>query len=221
MNLFILFNILVLVIGYLIGSLNFSILIFKIFKKKDIREVGSKNAGSTNMLRTYGKKMAIITLILDVLKSAIPTIIVSILQKNVTEFVYVVPLVTAIGVIIGHIWPLYFKFKGGKGAACLLGAFFAFNLVIVLIGFVIFFSILFISKYVSLSSLIAPFILVCLSFIPWFSLGQISFFTFYNQDLFWPNPLSLLIGDIFIILAHKENIIRLINKTERKLKIKK
>lgn len=221
MNLFILFNILVLVIGYLIGSLNFSILISKIFKKKDIREVGSKNAGSTNMLRTYGKKMAIITLILDVLKSAIPTIIVSILQKNVTEFVYVVPLVTEIGVIIGHIWPLYFKFKGGKGAACLLGAFFAFNLVIVLIGFVIFFSILFISKYVSLSSLIAPFILVCLSFIPWFSLGQISFFTFYNQDLFWLNPLSLLIGDIFIILAHKENIIRLINKTERKLKIKK
>ncbi|QJB71175.1 glycerol-3-phosphate 1-O-acyltransferase PlsY [Mycoplasma sp. 1654_15] len=221
MNLLILFNIVIFIVGYLIGSVNFSILISKLFKKKDIREVGSKNAGSTNMLRIYGKKIAIITLILDVLKSAIPTIIVSVLQKNVELFIFVVPLVMALGVIVGHIWPLYFRLKGGKGAACLLGAFFAFNLVIVLIGFVIFFVILLTTKYVSLSSIVAPFILVCLSFIPWFSLGQLAFFTFDLEEYYWLNPLFLLIGDIFVVIAHKENIVRLINKTERKLQFKK
>lgn len=221
MNLLILFNIVIFIVGYLIGSVNFSILISRLFKKKDIREVGSKNAGSTNMLRIYGKKIAIITLILDVLKSAIPTIIVSVLQKNVELFNFVVPLVIALGVIIGHIWPLYFRFKGGKGAACLLGAFFAFNLVIVLIGFVIFFVILLTTKYVSLSSIVAPLILVCLSFIPWFSLGQLAFFTFELEEYYWLNPLFLLIGDIFVIIAHQENIVRLINKTERKLQLKK
>ena len=111
------------IISYLIGSVNFSILLSKMLSGKDIRESGSGNAGATNMLRTYGKKMGVITLLLDVLKGIV-VILLSRLVKNIagTDEIYpVISYVAGVCVILGHNFPLYFGFKGGKGVATSLG----------------------------------------------------------------------------------------------------
>ena len=111
------------IVSYLIGSVNFSILLSKMLSGKDIRESGSGNAGATNMLRTYGKKMGIITLLLDVLKGIV-VILLSRLVKNIagTDEIYpVISYIAGVCVILGHNFPLYFGFKGGKGVATSLG----------------------------------------------------------------------------------------------------
>ena len=111
------------IVSYLIGSVNFSILLSKMLSGKDIRESGSGNAGATNMLRTYGKKMGVITLLLDVLKGIV-VILLSRFVKNIagTDEIYpVISYIAGVCVILGHNFPLYFGFKGGKGVATSLG----------------------------------------------------------------------------------------------------
>ncbi|MGZ9432702.1 glycerol-3-phosphate 1-O-acyltransferase PlsY [Mycoplasma sp. 613B] len=222
-------NFIALIIGYIIGSVNISIIFSRTKRKEDIRDRGSKNAGSTNALRVYGAKIALPIFIFDIFKAYITVIIAWIIHSQIqnspiydTSLKYLIPQIAGLGVIIGHIWPIFFKFKGGKGAASLLGLFFGYNLVIVAIGVVIFITVVYFTRYISVGSIFVPLVLIGLSFIPWFALGQLSWFNWkVYQDLYWINPLIILISHIFVIYSHKSNIKRLINKNENKFKFKK
>lgn len=211
----IIFNIIFLIVGYLIGSINFSIIFSSKIFKKDIRKLGSGNAGSTNVLRVYGKKWAILTLIIDALKSIVSILIAFIFYKYVPFFDQLVPIIAGIGAVLGHIFPIWHRFKGGKGAATLLGCFVAFNIVLTLIGFVVFIAIVFLWRYVSLGSILAPLIIILLAFIPWFTTGELGFLNNKKVDYFI-HPLLMLFAHLFVIFSHKSNLVRLWNKTETK-----
>ncbi|VEU59445.1 glycerol-3-phosphate 1-O-acyltransferase PlsY [Mesomycoplasma neurolyticum] len=221
----ILINLSALVVGYLIGSINISIILTKLKYKKDIREQGSNNAGSTNVLRVHGTKVALPIFIFDILKSFFCLMFFALLQKHLNNniaFKYIIPQFSALGAVVGHIWPIYFNFKGGKGAACLLGAFLGINIIIVIIGIIIFLTIVLTTKYVSLGSIVAPFILIMLSFIPWIIMGPLGYLNWQDKyTLYWINTLILLVSYIFVVYSHKANIVRLLNKKENKLSLKR
>ena len=188
-----------LVVGiasYLMGSIPFGLILTKIFLKKDIREIGSGNIGATNALRTGNKFIGYSTLILDIAKAIIPVIYVKI---NYSDLIYIASLCA----FLGHVFPIWLKFKGGKGVATYVGILFSISIIL---GFVFVASWVFIfllSKYSSLSSII----------------GSISV------------PIYILITDqindaiffaimfILIFFTHRENIKRLKNKEENKTKI--
>ena len=144
------------IVSYLIGSVNFSILLSKMLSGKDIRESGSGNAGATNMLRTYGKKMGVITLLLDVLKGIV-VILLSRLVKNIagTDEIYpVISYIAGVCVILGHNFPLYFGFKGGKGVATSLGVVLMLDWKVGLIVAVVAIAVMAVTRYVSLGSIL-------------------------------------------------------------------
>ncbi len=211
----ILFNFLWIIVAYLIGSINFSIIFTKNKKNmKNIKEVGSGNAGATNAARVYGIKFGVCIFILDASKSFWLGFLLGLLQSNVTAFNVIIPQLSLIFVIIGHIFPIYFNFKGGKGASCLLGMIASISLFIAAIGTIIFFIIVILTRYVSLGSIIVPFILALLSFLCpyWHNIDS----TITNQ-IFWFSPLFLFIASIIVTLSHWQNIGRLIHKKESKI----
>ena len=182
--------------SYLIGSIPFGFILTKKFLKKDIRNIGSGNIGATNVLRTGNKKIGYATLILDTIKAILPVIFV---KLNYHEYIYV----SALCVFIGHVFPLWLKFKGGKGVASYIGILFCINIVF---GFVFIFTWLIVyvvSKYSSLASLIS-------------SLSIPIYIFFYLNE---KNIIFFLIIFILIFFSHRENIKRLINKEESKTKI--
>ena len=183
-------------ISYLMGSIPFGLLLTKIFIKKDIREIGSGNIGATNVLRTGNKTIGYITLILDILKAVAPVIYVKIFYQ---DFLYISSLCT----FLGHVFPVWLKFKGGKGVATYVGILFAINFNLGLIFTFSWFITFFISRYSSLSSLIGaasiPIYLLILT-----QFDQVIFFT---------------IMFVLIFFTHRENIKRLKNKEETKTKI--
>jgi len=184
------------VICYLLGSIPFGFILTKIFLKKDIRNIGSGNIGATNALRTGNKFIGYATLFFDIIKAVIPIIYVKI---NFPELLYIASLC----VFLGHVFPIWIKFKGGKGIATYIGILFAINIYFGLV-FIISWLITFgLSKYSSLSSLIAsisiPIYLLILT-----QFDQVIFFT---------------IMFILIFFTHRENIKRLKNKEETKTKI--
>ena len=189
----------ILVIGtisYLMGSIPFGFILTKIFLKKDIRDIGSGNIGATNVLRTGNKLIGYTTLFFDIFKAVIPIIYI---KYNFTELIYIGSLCA----FLGHVFPVWLKFKGGKGVATYLGILFVLNIYLGLI-FIISWSITFaFSKFSSLSSLVAsisiPIYLLILT-----QFDQIIFFT---------------IMFVLIFFTHRENIKRLINKEETKTKI--
>ncbi|MBN0919644.1 glycerol-3-phosphate 1-O-acyltransferase PlsY [[Mycoplasma] gypis] len=214
-------NIFVLLAGYIIGSVSGSLILAKITGKEDIRNKGSKNAGSTNALRVYGKKFGMLTFAFDVLKSLVPVYIAFGFKYLGGVAESIIPLLAGLGALIGHIFPIFFKFKGGKGAACFLGMVISLNVILLLVGIIIFVSIVWYTKYVSLGSLIAPFILACLSFIYWIAAGPLGFIGWGLNDYWWlANGVIMLIGDLFVIVMHRSNIHRLIEHKENKLKLK-
>ena len=184
------------IISYLMGSIPFGLLLTKIFLKKDIREIGSGNIGATNVLRTGNKTIGYITLILDILKAVAPVIYVKIFYQ---DFLYISSLCT----FLGHVFPVWLKFKGGKGVATYVGILFAINFNLGLIFTFSWFITFFISRYSSLSSLIGaasiPIYLLILT-----QFDQVIFFT---------------IMFVLIFFTHRENIKRLKNKEETKTKI--
>ena len=184
------------IISYLMGSIPFGLILTKIFLKKDIREIGSGNIGATNALRTGNKLIGYSTLMLDVLKAVIPVLYVKI---NFPDAVYI----SALCSFIGHVFPVWLKFKGGKGVATYVGILFSLNIIFGLVFGVCWLIIFFISKYSSLASLIGS-----LS-IPVYILIMEGF-----ENLFF-----YLIMLILIFFTHRENIKRLINKEETKTKI--
>ena len=180
---------------YLLGSIPFGFLLTKIFLKKDIRDIGSGNIGATNVLRTGNKLIAYTTLILDITKAIIPIIYI---KLNSSELLYI----TSLSVFLGHVFPLWLKFKGGKGVAVYVGILFSLNLIYGLV-FITFWLLTFlISKYSSLSSIIASFV------VPIFLI----MINDNNLIFFW-------IMFILIFYTHRENVKRLKNKEESKTKI--
>jgi glycerol-3-phosphate acyltransferase PlsY len=187
--------IIIAITSYLIGSIPFGYILTKIFLKKDIRDIGSRNIGATNVLRTGNKSLGYGTLLLDVLKAIIPVIYT---KLNYPDYIFI----TSIFVFIGHVFPLWLKFKGGKGVATYVGILFSINLIYGIV-FVSFWIITFlISKYSSLASLIASFT------IPIYLL-------FFNNE----NLIFFSIMFVLIFYTHRENVKRLKNKEENKTKI--
>ena len=178
------------------GSIPFGFILTKIFLNKDIREIGSGNIGATNALRTGNKTIGYSTLILDILKAVVPVIYVKIFYQ---EFLYIASLCA----FLGHVFPIWLKFKGGKGVATYLGILFAINFYFGIVFIISWFITFFISKFSSLSSLIgAASIPIYLLFLSQFD--QVVFFT---------------IMFVLIFFTHRENIKRLKNKEETKTKI--
>ena len=185
----------IILVSYLCGSIPFGFLLTKFFLKKDIRKMGSGNIGATNVLRTGNKLIGYSTLTLDVLKAIVPLIII---KFNLPEFIFV----SSLSIFLGHVFPVWLKFKGGKGVATYVGMLFCINYILGFI-FIISWSIVFIlSKYSSLSSMIAS-----------LSIPIFCFFI-YNENFYFFTMMFIL-----VFLTHRENIKRLINNTESKSKI--
>ena len=184
-----------IVISYLLGSIPFGLLLTKLFLKKDIRKIGSGNIGATNVLRSGNKLIGYITLLLDIFKAIIPVLFI---KFNYPDFVYI----SALSVFLGHVFPIWLKFKGGKGVATYVGILFSLNLIYGLVFGITWILIFLICRYASLSSLIGSLsILIYL------------FFTNGNQIIFF------VIMFVLIFYTHRENIKRLKNKEEIKTKI--
>lgn len=204
------------IIAYLIGSINFSILISKKKAGFDIREKGSGNAGTTNMLRSVGKGAAIITLILDILKGVI-TIWISIFYGFVLYKIWNINIdyailvqVSGICVILGHTYPIYFGFKGGKGVATALGILLVTNWHIGLICLVFALVLIIISRMVSVGAICAAILFPVLTLFSYES----SFIEPGNYILF-----SIIIA-VIVCFNHRENIKRIMNGTENKISLK-
>ena len=188
--------ILSIIISYLMGSIPFGLILTKIFLKKDIRDIGSGNIGATNVLRTGNKIIGYLTLSLDILKALIPVLYI---KFNYPELVYV----SSLSVFIGHVFPLWLKFKGGKGVATYVGILFSINYILGFVFVASWLIIFFILRYSSLGSILATFI--------------IPIFIFFNPN--YENEYFFIIMFILILFTHRENVKRLINKEESKTKI--
>ena len=178
------------------GSIPFGLILTKIFLNKDIREIGSGNIGATNALRTGNKAIGYSTLLLDILKAVAPVVYVKIFYQ---DFLYIASLCA----FLGHVFPIWLKFKGGKGVATYVGILFAINIYFGIIFAISWFITFFISKYSSLSSLVGA------ASIPIYLLILSQF----DQGIFFT------IMFVLIFFTHRENIKRLKNKEETKTKI--
>lgn len=198
----------IMLISYLIGSVNFSIMLSRIVGGKDIRESGSGNAGATNMLRTYGKKMGVITLLLDVLKGIICILIAKLIVSKLNiETDIPAAYIAGVCVVIGHNFPLYFGFKGGKGVATSLGVVLMIDWKIGLIVAVISVAIIALTRYVSLGSIIGGIVFMAAEIIK----------MFFDSDFEPIKLICIIIIGGLLILRHHQNIKRLITGTENKL----
>ena len=182
-------------ISYLFGSIPFGYLFTKILLKKDIRNVGSGNIGATNVLRTGNKSLGYLTLILDIAKAVVPVIYI---KFNYPDLVYI----SALCAFLGHLFPIWLKFKGGKGVATFVGILISINIYYALVFGIVWILTFFISKYSSLSSLFA-------------SISIPIYLLIINQN----NIIFFIIMFVLIFYTHRENIKRLINKEETKSKI--
>ena len=187
--------IIVAMYSYLLGSIPFGLVLTKIFLKKDIREIGSGNIGTTNVLRTGKKSLAIATLILDLLKGYFSIALTFIYFENLISY-------SALICFIGHIFPVWLKFKGGKGVATYLGVVLALSYKFFLIFGITWLVLSFLFRYASLSSIISSLIVFVYSY-------------------FFINNFSLILFIFFVIIiyTHRENIDRLKNSEESKIKL--
>tara|TARA_B100002051_G_scaffold224147_1_gene219094 strand:- start:3138 stop:3713 length:576 start_codon:yes stop_codon:yes gene_type:complete len=185
----------IIIFSYLLGSIPFGLLLTKVFLNKDIRDIGSGNIGATNVLRSGNKLMGYLTLFLDIVKAAIPVIYI---KLNYPDFIYI----SSLSVFLGHVFPIWLKFKGGKGVASYVGILFSINLIYGLVFGITWILVFLFSKYSSLASLIGS---LCI---------PIYLFIFNdNQTIFF------IIMFVLIFYTHRENIKRLKNKEESKSKI--
>ncbi len=183
------------ILSYLMGSVPFGFILTKVFLKKDIRDIGSGNIGATNALRSGNKFLGYGTLFLDIIKAIIPVVYV---KLNYPDYIFIASLC----VFLGHIFPIWLKFKGGKGVATYVGILFSINLTIGFVFIGVWFFTFLISKYSSLSSLFGSLSI------------PIYLFFFANQNLVFFSIMFIL-----ILYTHRENVKRLKNKEESKTKI--
>ena len=201
--------ILTAIFAYLLGSLNFAILISK-SRNDDIRSHGSKNAGTTNMLRTYGKKMAVITLLGDFVKAVVAVLVGSFICMGLP---YVNgTYIAALFCVLGHVFPIYFKFKGGKGIATAAGAIIACGEPFVLLILIVIFAVIVIgTKFVSLASIMVALL---------YPVILDRFYSMYSAAGYPRNGLNTIVAlvmGLLIFIKHWENVKRLWNHTERKV----
>ena len=186
----------IILLSYLMGSIPFGLLLTKLFLKKDIRKIGSGNIGATNALRTGNKFVGYGTLILDISKAVITVLYI---KLNYPEYIFI----SSLSVFLGHVFPFWIKFKGGKGVAVYVGILLCINYQLGLFFIGVWFLIFLISKFSSLSSILA-------------SLSVIIFdFLIFNGKSYY----FYIILFILVFYTHRENIKRLINNTETKTKI--
>ncbi|MBO5023528.1 MAG: glycerol-3-phosphate 1-O-acyltransferase PlsY [Clostridia bacterium] len=188
------------IVPYLLGSLNFGVMISNKKYGDDVRTHGSGNAGATNMLRTYGKKAAALTVLGDALKAVVATLLGLFLMPG-DGFAYV----AAFFCMLGHAFPIFFKFKGGKGVVVAAAAMLVLNPIVCIICLLIFIVIVAFTGYVSLGSIIAAFLFPLLNY-KWY---------IYFAPLALKTIFCILMG-LFIIFLHRKNIVRLFNGTENK-----
>ena len=196
-------NLLLLITFYLIGSLPFALIFTKLFGFGDIRNIGSGNVGATNVLRTGNKFLAIVVLCFDIFKGFLPFLILQIYFQDIS---LLNKIFLCHFTILGHIYPVWLKFKGGKGVATYIGFLFGLNPYIAFSFLLLWLVTAFISKYSSLGSLIG--ILVAPAYFIFIN------FNFYILIFF-------IYLTLIIYIKHKENIKRLMNKTESKIKFSK
>ncbi|MGN1328914.1 MAG: glycerol-3-phosphate 1-O-acyltransferase PlsY [Eubacterium sp.] len=214
--------ILIAVISYLLGSLNFGVILSNKLKKDDVRNYGSGNAGTTNMLRNYGKKYAVLTIIGDMVKVAVAIFIAFAILKmtpeksfsqdfynsfvqNVDQTMFIKSF-AGFFCVLGHIFPCFFKFRGGKGVATAGGMVFIIDWRIALILLAVFAVVVIITKYVSLGSIIMAL------------LYPVMIYAFHRSI---PITVIALVFTIIVVVAHRKNIVNLINHSESKITDKK
>jgi len=200
--------VLVAVFSYLCGSIPFGLILTKIFSKQDIREIGSGNIGATNVLRTGNKYLAFATLFLDILKGYIPVLIAKHFFPELLQL-------SALLAFLGHLFPVWLKFNGGKGVATFLGILFALSYGLAALFIFTWLTVSLIFKYSSLSSIFASLTVFVISFIKENVIKAIDPNISNVSDL----KLLLFIFLILIIFTHKKNISNLINRTEQKIKL--
>tara|TARA_Y100001935_G_scaffold222246_1_gene196923 strand:- start:230 stop:808 length:579 start_codon:yes stop_codon:yes gene_type:complete len=186
----------IIIFSYFLGSIPFGYLLTKIFLQKDIREIGSGNIGATNVLRTGNKYIGYATLLLDILKAIIPIIFV---KFYYIDYLYIASLC----VFLGHVFPIWLKFKGGKGVATYVGILCCLNIYLGIAFGIVWLISFFIFKYSSLSSLLGS-----------LSIPIVNFFILKEEVIFF-----FIIMFVLIFYTHRENIKRLLNHSESKTKI--
>lgn len=218
--------VIILILSYLLGSLNFGVILSKRFENDDVRDHGSGNAGTTNMLRNYGKKVAIFTIIGDMAKVGVAVLLAYgivnlsdslfnvtslsffryICDEGLGDFDLYIKLFAGLFCVIGHIFPCFFNFKGGKGVATSGGMVFIIDWRIALILLAAFFVVILLTKYVSLGSLVM-------------AVGFPILMQVFYQDII--ATVFSCVFTLIVVIAHRENIKRLINHTEHKIGTKK
>ena len=186
----------ILLTCYLFGSIPFGLLLSKLLSKGDPRLVGSKNIGATNIVRTSGWKLGLLTLIFDMLKGLIPVII---FKNELVEQSFII-----LFVFLGHLFPIWIRFKGGKGIAVIIGCLFGYNFFYGLIFSLVWLITAVVSKYSSLSALVASLSILIIIYLD-------------NDNIF----LIILLMVIMIFLKHISNIKRLVRGDELKINLKK
>ena len=192
-----------IIVSYLIGSINFAIIFSKLFHNGDVREHGSGNAGSTNMLRTYGVKTAALTFVCDLMKGVVSALIGLFMMPYYTGFVYI----SGLACLIGHAFPVYYGFKGGKCVASLAGVMLICNPPVFVLLFLVFVFTVLLSHYISLGSVICALA---------FPLAN-SFMPFYVSPAPPVGIIVSLVMAILVIALHRKNIVRLWEGTESKV----
>ena len=201
------------VIAYFLGSINFAVIFANAFLKKDVRELGSGNAGTTNVMRTAGFLPGALTFVCDALKGFAACFIGKMLFihacPDTIPWIYVAYM-CGVACMLGHIFPIFFGFKGGKGVATSVGIFAVCCPIAIIIGLTVFALMVLLTKIVSLSSLIATVTVISLSIV------------FYNSDanIALPAVLSISMGAI-VFLKHKDNIKRLVKGEEKKITVRR
>ena len=201
------------IIAYLLGSINFAVIFANIFLKKDVRELGSGNAGTTNVMRTAGFLPGALTFICDVIKGFVACFIGKMLFihafPDTIPWIYVAYM-CGVACMLGHVFPIFFRFKGGKGVATSVGIFAVCCPIAIIIGLTVFALGVLITRIVSLSSLIATVTVISLSLV------------FYDSEanIIIPALLSITMG-VTVFLKHKDNIKRLVKGEEKKIAVRR
>lgn len=210
----ILFAVLIVIVAYLLGSISFAVIFSNHFIKADVRELGSGNAGTTNVMRVGGFLPGALTFLCDAFKGFVACfagkLVFEKVFENGEEWAVYGAFICGVACMLGHIFPIFFQFKGGKGIATSVGIFAVCCPIAIVIGLAVFAICVLLIKIVSLSSIIATFTVITLTLV------------FYNDSaLFWPQAVLAIIMGVIVILKHSENIKRLIAGTEKKLTIRR
>ncbi|MGD9909371.1 MAG: glycerol-3-phosphate 1-O-acyltransferase PlsY [Candidatus Izemoplasmatales bacterium] len=204
------FNILFLFLAYLLGSIPFSYLFGELFKHQDLRKFGSGNLGATNAFRVFGKAVGSLVMVFDVVKSGL-LVFLMIHYSETFSFITIDPLYFGLASVIGHVYPVWFKFKGGKGVATSFGLLLAFDWKIALIMALIFFAIQIATRYVSVSSVLSAVAVFFLNVYLYFFSGNPMYHTIHLL-------IVTFVAVMIIVFKHSSNYERLKKGTENKVK---